>query len=50
VTELALDHIEGNALSRHLNRVRVAKLMWCKATTNASARCHPSKALAHRNI
>jgi hypothetical protein len=28
VAELALDHVERHALARHLDGVRVAKLMW----------------------
>lgn len=34
VAELALDHIQRDALPRHLHRVGVAELMWGKATTH----------------
>ncbi len=34
MTELALDHIEGNALASHLDRMGVAKLMRSKASPN----------------
>jgi hypothetical protein len=34
VAELALDHIQRYALSRHLDGVRVTKLVWGEATTH----------------
>ena len=37
MAELALDDVEWNAFAGHLDGVRVAKLMRCKATPDAGA-------------
>jgi hypothetical protein len=36
VAELTLDHNERDTLVRHLDRVRVPKLVWSKATPDTS--------------
>jgi hypothetical protein len=45
VAELALDDVERHAFARHLDRVRVAKLMWGEAPAHASAHGEPPQGL-----
>jgi hypothetical protein len=35
VSELALDHVEGDAFAGHLDGVRVAELVWCESSADA---------------
>jgi hypothetical protein len=46
VTQLPLDHVDRNALSRHLDGMSMPQLMGGKAPANASLRCNPTEALA----